>query len=400
MFSKSLQKTALDCAALGLDFFIRTQADMGGSADHGRYLCIANIVKEGPVDYTSNWLTGIIASNMLDMWHQTGEERFRQSAEYAVRYLKCLQDTATWHTRTFGAMHEVVPTHQMAHPRDGLSAATGLLDYAAFTGDEDAMTRAELFGKWFITYGMEPGYPYWTLTFDGTPWEPFWHGSFHSGSAYFMTRLWKATGNENFLAAARKILDFYNANMLSETGDITVIREHNTLKAMDDVPNLQRAPIGWIRMHKYNDDFGALANMVVGKYTGVKRYSEKAMLFLKRMRELQRADGGFGPDCWEESIPNAAGMILIELMTAKELGLADESFDDMAEKIVRYLIGIQVNDSNSRFNGAFHGMDNNYTVNRDYCNARAGIYAIMALLRFAGKTMQTYSVNFPDAIRK
>lgn len=375
----------------GLDFFVRTQSNFPGSADCGRFTNIANVKTGDPRYFTSNWLTGILASTMLDAWKMTGTEEYLKAANDAIRYIYSLQELAPWRTRTYGAIHEVTPQRDGAHPRDGLSAAIALLDHALLTGNDESMQRAVLFGEWFIKYGMEKGYPYWTIRFDDQPWEPFWHGSFHSGSAYFMARLFKTTGKAEFLTAARQILDFYNANLMDEKGNITVIREHDTMKSLDDRTDLAKAPIGWIMMHKYNDDFGALANMTVGKITGEEVYTQKAMLFLNRMREVQRADGGFGPDCWTDSIPNAAGMILIELMSAKTLGLLDDSYNDMAERSVKYLMNCQVPEDNEFFKGAFNGMTDKYMVDKDYCNARAGAYAVMAMLRFAGEKVTTFT---------
>jgi hypothetical protein len=84
-------------------------------------------------------------------------------------------------------------------------------------------------------------------------------------------------------------------------------------------------------------------------------------------------------------------MILIELMSAQTLGLLDDSYNDMAERAVKYLMNCQVPEDNEFFKGAFNGMTDKYLVDKDYCNARAGAYAVMAMLRFAGEKVTTFT---------
>ena len=142
--NQNLINEARESAFRGLDFFVRTQSNFPGSADCGRFTNIANVKTGDPRYFTSNWLTGILASTMLDAWKMTGKEEYLKSANDAIRYIYSLQELAPWRTRTYGAIHEVT--------RDGLSAAIALLDHAVLTGNDESMQRAILFGEWFIKY--------------------------------------------------------------------------------------------------------------------------------------------------------------------------------------------------------------------------------------------------------
>ena len=126
-------------------------------------------------------------------------------------------------------------------------------------------------------------------------------------------------------------------------------------------------------MHIYNDDFGALANLGAFAISGENSYKMAAEKFLKRMNTAaQRKDGGFGPD--SGSVPSAAGVILIEALAARKLGLELISSDSL-EKAARYLLDIQTHQS-GQGDGAF--MDD-----ETFSHARTGAYSAMALLRYA-----------------
>lgn len=208
-----------------------------------------------------------------------------------------------------------------------------------------------------------------------------------------MARVYQATKVDKYLDCAKKILDFYNQNLLTQEGDINVIMDRKSGEIIDNFADAAWAPMGWIMMHKYNDDFGALANLYYGKLTNDATYTQYAIKFLERRIKFQKVDGGFGPEEWSESIPSAAGCILVELLNARELGLLDESGEKAIEKTVKYLLQHQYKHADSPIHGAFHGMSGDYVVDKKYCNSRALTYAIMSLLFYSKSKFTTYSFN-------
>jgi hypothetical protein len=284
---------------------------------------------------------------------------------------------------------EVTPQSGMAHVRDSLTAAWALLDYAEHTGDTRARRAAELYANWFVQVGMEKGYPYCTVRFDDQPWEPLWHGSFHSGSAFFMYRMFALTGAEPYHQAMRQILDHYNRRHLDATGHVTVLVDAATDESLDDKANDHKySPRGWQIMHRYNDDFGALANLAGWKVDRNDAYRDAAVRFLNKMLREQRTDGGFGPA--EYSCPPAGGAVLLELLAAKRLGL-DLATDAQLSEAARYLIGMQIRSNGHANDGAFYGYSEpHYTVDRRTANLRTGAYSILGLLRYAGAVDDFY----------
>lgn len=364
-------------------------------ANHGRFAFIYRC-NENSVDLqTTNWITGVLVEGLL-LGHQVfGDKAYLQAAERGVSYLRSLQDFNPRDRRFFGTFHEDMPQSKFFHPRDALTAAWALLDFSVQTGCEDALYRARAYADWLIGYGMDGGYPRWTVSFETFESRPRWYGSFHSGSAFFFARMYAETSDLRYLEAMRQILDVYNRLNLTAEGRVHVIVDIRTGQAVEDAHLLpdegHMVPEGWIRMHEYNDDFGALANLEAWRLTRDPAYLEAAERFLAHMLEIQHADGGFGPKGW--AVPSAGGSVLLELMAARALG-SSLKVDNAIERALEYVLGLQVLRQGDPADGAFLGFTGNYTIDGNISNARSAGYAVLSLLRYAGATGPIY---FPAA---
>lgn len=381
-----------EAARRGLDFLVRHQVRDMGSAEHGRFAFIYRCAS-GKIDsYTTNWTTGVAVEAMLLGYQVFNDERYLEAARRGVSYIRSLQEFSPLSPRLVGTFHEETPQSKLLHPRDALTAAWGLLDWSEVTGDTEARQRAIFYADWLIKEGMDGGYPRWTVSYETFDANPRWYGSFHSGSAFFFARMYTVTGEERYLAAMKQILEVYNRLMLSEDGRVTVIVDIEKQAPMRDaeVP-ANIAPVGWIRMHEYNDDFGALANIEAFLLTGERSYLDAAERFLRHMMEIQRTDGGFGPEGY--SVPAAGGSVLLELLAAEACG-SELPVSDAVSRAVEYVLNLQVQKEGAPEDGAFRGFTNDYTLDPDVCNVRAGGYAILSLLRMSGATGPIY---FPAA---
>lgn len=387
-----IREQCRDAARRGLDFLVRHQITDRGSGDHGRFAYIFRRSAGRVESYTTNWVTGVAVEAMLLGYQIFHDSRYLDAARRGVSYIRSLQEFSALHPRLMGTFHENTPQTEFFHPRDALTAAWALLDWSEVTGDSEARDRAILYAEWFIREGMDGGYPRWTVSFQTFEAEPRWYGSFHSGSAFFFARLFAVTGDKRYLDTMRQILDVYNRTMLSDDGRVSVIVD---LQSQTPVPDAEVpahfAPVGWIRMHEYNDDFGALANLEAGRLTGEASYLQAAERFLGHMIRIQRGDGGFGPA--EYSVPSAGGGVLLEMLAAKACG-SSLSLAPAISRAVNYVLNLQVRNDGAPEDGAFLGFTNDYVVDGDCCNIRAGGYAILSLLRFSGATGPIY---FPGA---
>lgn len=389
--SLELCDQSLAAALSGLDFFVRNQISADDSADAGRFPYVYDCSENKIITMTTNWTTGVTVSALLSGYKHTGNEKYLDAAGKACSYIKSLQDFHPSTPRVNGVFHESTPQSPMAHPRDALTAAWALLDYSLLINDKDGIKRAETYGDWFVKVALEKGYPYWTVRFDDKEWEPSWCGSFHSGSAFFMYRLYQETGKEKFLQGMCQILDFYNKHHMDNEGNITVIIDRESLKSLDGKADERFTNPGWEMMHRYNDDFGALANLAAWKTTGKQIYRDNSEKFLNLMCKTQRADGGFGPKEW--GVPSAGGAIVLEMLAAKQLDISCPEYEMATEKAVKYLLKLQNIAPENPADGAFFGMTDNYEVSTVCGNARTAAYAIMALLHYAGAEDNIYSLS-------
>ncbi len=375
-------------AIKGLDFFVNNQLNNPASADYGRFPYVYNCENNEIITMTTNWTTGVVTSALLIGYQKTNNEQYLEAAKHATWYLKSLQEFSPLKPELSGVFHESTPQTPNAHPRDALTAAWALLDYSLITDDKECFKRAELYGEWFIRVAMREGYPYWTVRFDEQEWEPSWCGSFHSGSAFFMYRLYQETGKSCYLKAMKQILDFYNQHLIDDQGRITVIRDRYSLESLDGKADKRFTNPGWEMMHRYNDDFGALANLAAWQVTGQQQYRQSAMNFLNLMQQTQRNDGSFGPPEW--GVPSATGAVVIEMLAAKQLNLVSGEYDQTIAKAIPHLLQIQNNSPSNQADGAFFGMTDEYEVSTVCANARTAAYAIMALFRYAGAEDNLY----------
>jgi len=380
-----------DGAARGLDFIVRHQVTDQRSADHGRFAYIYDCESNAKVRLTTNWTTGVCVEVLLVGSRFTKSQIYLESARGGISYIKSLQEFSPSVPRGVGVIREMTPQTPWCHPRDALTGAWAMLDWVDQTGDEDALQRAKAFAGWFMDVAMEKGYPYWTVRFDGGPWTD-WSGSFHSGGAFFFYRLFKQTHQDEYRHAMRTILEHYNAHHLDESGGITVIRGRSALESLDERDDLPGVRPGWKIMHRYNDDFGALANLAAWSVERDPSYRDAAVRFLERMVSSQRDDGGFGAS--DHSVPSAAGSVLIELLAARKLGVYDPD-RNVLDRAVRYILDRQIRRDGDPSDGAILGYDDEYAVSERFFNARSAAYGVMAMLRYLSASDPFYFFEDP-----
>jgi hypothetical protein len=383
------KKQALNAALNGVEYLVKNQLTDKHDANRGRYLCQYDYINDKVLALTTNWTTGVCIECMLIAHKVTSNQKYLDSGQLAAEYLENLQVLPTFNKKMGGFIREETPQTMWAHPRDAVTAAWAMLDWSQYTGQKKYFERSVIFADWFLDVAMERGYPYWTIRLDEKLWEPWLFGSFQSGAAFYLFRLFNITGEQKYKAAGCQILDFYNKYHLAPNGKIQVAVDMMTLKpvlacevASNDCPD------GWELMHQYNDDFGALANLAAWKLTRNDKYFIAAKCFLGKMLSIQREDGGFGPA--DYSVSSAAGVILMELMAANILGISFASSEQLSN-IVKYILGLQIHTGFA--SGGFRGV-NNESYKLFHCsNARETSYSIMGLMRYAGATDVFYFLD-------
>lgn len=375
------KETAVEAALAGVDYLVRNQITDKNDANCGRYLCQYDYINNKRLAYTTNWTTGVCLECMLIANRLTSNQSYIDSAQLAAEYLASLQIFSPLKENMSGAIREETPQTDWAHPRDALTAAWAMLDFSQYTDNKGYLERSIAFADWFLRVAMKEGYPYWTVRFDSNPWKPELFGSFHSGEAFYFFRLYDITGNTKYRDVACRILDHYNKYHIAPDGKIQVSIDMHTYEPVRSYEVEPDCSVkGWEVMHEYNDDFGALANLAAWKFTQDSSYLDSAKSFLKLMLSIQRDDGGFGPV--ENSVPSAAGAVMMELTAADVLSQSLAS-DEQLSKVAQYLLSLQIHEEGIA-KGGFRGVDNQ-TYRVAHCsNSRTTSYSIMGLLRYAG----------------
>jgi hypothetical protein len=378
----------LERAELAGRWALTNQVADRGSADCGRYP--RAVVRSGDrTRLASCWLQGVEIKALLALHEATGKDDFLESCRAAADYLKTLQQMDPRDERTCGYIVETTPQTREGHPRDALTAAWALLLLHRADGDEALLDCALRFGEWFLAHGMDDEYPYWTFYLDRD--EPLRRrGSFHGGSAGFCNDLFETTGEERWLDAAKKIADFHIGTFLKEDGSLRITVEPDTGRDLTG-----REDLAWEHMHKFNDDFTALAMMKLGELAGHERYTEAGLRFCGHLLRSQQEDGGFG----DPAVPSASGVGALTLLRAAQVDPAGaDRYRAAADRAVGHVLALQETESDDpRLRGAFYGQappepDDWRTAfgRRTTLHLRTSAYSTSALAMIGGRCRRTY----------
>ncbi|MCX7019547.1 MAG: hypothetical protein WCK47_09680 [bacterium] len=379
--------TYLDAAIRCAEWMLRNQVnDPGNDANTGRYLGYYT-PSTGKVLLTGNWTTAVCMFGMLLTYYRTGEKKYLDSAILGASHLKSLQILDERRRDWFGALREVTPHSRFCYPRDALTGAWGLLWLFAETGDPDLKYRARVFSDWFVDVAMLRGWPAWEFRYEH-PGEvgfeiDYTEGNFHGGSAGFFYDYARITGDTTRLERGlRFIADRLMSRFLGEDGRYKVVYDPARGIYQDDT-HTPRHPLGYMRMHAFNDDFAAIGLLGAHAYYGCQKYLDRAEAHARWLMSEQRPGGGFG----DPAVPTASTTAPILLLDLHKL-TGKKEYHTAAHRAGQHLLTMQFLDEKDKLgHGGFYGFDDsNYDGNkaRTVLNIRDGSYALLALLKLEG----------------
>jgi len=374
MISKEeILEHALECAK----WQVRNQVMDRQDANRGRFLRSYDKAS-GRLIYTGNWQTGTALMSLLSVYRRTGDKKYLEAAEYAGHYIMSLQILDRHNPRYYGTIRELTPQSMEFDPRDATSAAWALVWLYKFTGEEEYLRRAVLFGDFHLRYCMHEGWPQYSYYMENRFPNFYARGAFQSGTGLFFHDLFMASEDARYIEfGLRPIADNYLKYFVKDNGEIIQEREIFTwnLEEESEQENVTRS------MHMFNDDFGAAMLQTASDLFKDEKYREGAHRYAQWLAKHQDEDGAFCGGAHPSAVPSA-------LMYFHDLGryYDDRELLNAREKALTKLLSMQYRDTGDvRFDGGFKGKyegPKDFPGGGDMCvNNRTTAYALNALIK-------------------
>ena len=295
-YSPGVRERALKASGMIADWLCNMQTPMIEMlSDAGR---LNNQIDEvGVVSPGSQWNTAFAIMGWLSSCKATGNERYKEAALGAGRFLKTLQIFNPFTKRHYGAIREKTPQTPWCYPRDAASAAWAFIELYRFTGDDEWLERAVMFGEWFFREAFDEfDWPVACMFF-GDPIETRGQantyddvqGCFHGGSMNFFIQLAQATGDYSWTGDRLvRMADFFVNRIQQDSGIFVSLNRSTGMPPTRDPQN---------GLHRANDDLGTLALLGMYRLTGEARYLESIKRFVAAVFDRQDEHGMF-----EESV--------------------------------------------------------------------------------------------------
>ena len=370
---KKVLSSALKCA----EWQIENQVTDRHDANKGRFIR-AYDKASGSLIYTGNWQTGAALMSLLSVYRRTGDKKYLEAAELAGRYIMSLQVLDKHNPRYYGAIREITPQSMEYAPRDATTATWALVWLYNFTGNDEYLRRAVLFGDFHLKYCMCEGWPLYASYMEKEFANFFARGSFQSGTGLFYYDLFMASEDARYIESGmRPIADNYLKYFVKDDGKITQEREIFTweLEEESEQENVTA------NMHMFNDDFGAAMLQTASDLFKDEKYREGARCYANWLAEHQDEDGGFCNGTHPSGVPTA-------LMYFNDLGkyYNDKKLLNARDKALGKLLKMQHSDTgDSQLDGGFAGR---YEGPADIpgggnacVNNRSTAYALSALIK-------------------
>lgn len=379
-----MEKTNFSAAVRAGRWLLENQVVDPLDANNGRFLYCVNL-ETGYYELSTGWQTGVGILALLKLAERDRENstEYLESAKLAVKYILSLQYLAPDKPEVFGAFREETPQTQWLHPRDSVTCAWALAKLYEVAEDEEYLVAAERFACWHLRYAWKKGWPVSTVQIkpSGLAFDPFGEiqGNFQCGSANFFMLLTKICKNNEYTdKLAKPLLEYYCDKFLSVSGRPYVLFNPSLPDTYSCDKPAKGVPEGWLQMHRYNDDFAALALLRGSIDIGKEEYLHAATNYLQWLEKQQNPDGSFGKPVIAEVASSCVALLADEYRRIT----SSERFETMRQKALKHLLTMQQESSDKRISGAFLGLDNKCRSMPDsWVNIRNTSYAILACLK-------------------
>jgi len=373
MNKEIILKSALQCA----EWQVRNQVKDRQDANRGRFIRSYDKASKNLI-YTGNWQTGTALMGLLSAYRRTNDARYLEAAEYAGHYIMSLQILDNYDLRYYGTIRELTPQSMEFDPRDATTAAWALVWLYNFTGNDEYLRRAILFGDFHLKYCMHEGWPQYSDYMEKRFPNFYARGSFQSGTGLFYYDLFMAADDARYIEfGLRPIADNYLKYFIKDDGEIIQEREIFTWNLEEE----SKQENVTLAMHMFNDDFGAAMLQTASDLFKDEKYRNGAYKYALWLAKHQDDDGGFCTGTHPSAVPTA-------LMYFHDLGrfYNDKTLENASEKALGKLLSMQYSDTGDiKLDGAFKGR---YEGPKDFpgggeacVNNRVTSYALNGLIK-------------------
>jgi rhamnogalacturonyl hydrolase YesR len=356
---------------------IKNQITDRQDANRGRFIRSYDEAS-GNLVYTGNWQTGVALMALLSVYRRTGDKKYLKAAELAGHYIMSLQVLDKHDPRYYGVIREITPQSMEYAPRDATTAAWALVWLYNFTGEDEYLRRAVLFGDFHLKYCMCEGWPLYSCYIEKEFANFYARGSFQSGTGLFYYDLFMASEDARYIEfGMRPIAENYVKHFIQPDGKLTQQFDIFTWKKVEESKQENVTQC----MHMFNDDFGAAMLQTASDLFKDEKYRDAARAYALWLAKHQDVDGGFCNGTQPSGVPTA-------LMYFDDLGkyYNDEKLLNARNKALEKLLTMQhANTGNSYLDGGFSGKyegSGDFPGGGDICvNNRTTAYALNALIK-------------------
>jgi len=385
--SEADRQKHLDRALKAADWFVnsqltKTEYQPNWYADRGRFLYYYYMPDQKYVPGI-NWTTGRGLFVLAEAYKLTGDDRYRESAELAYRYIAALQIMDPHFSRIVGAIKEETPQCPTCGALDGAQAASGLLMFEKVTGNADALRRARAFCDYLLrNFDEDRGMPGTATLYPEE--KVAYAGGYNSHAIGQCTaipcwHLYKRTGEEEYLKPL-----LWGADFILECQ-----REDGAFHNVKDIRKAEPPPAnhhegrgeGDHRYVLYNDDGMAVVVLAAYLATRDRKYLDAMVRYADWIVSQEVEERPF---C---AFPVRANTVM-------DVGkISGKDYTEwVLDHLDKHLLDLQVLDSpDPKACGGFRGEDEENEgglfggTSLDYVVTRVTCYAAGTLFRLSGK---------------
>ncbi|MCG3180158.1 MAG: hypothetical protein BIFFINMI_02515 [Phycisphaerae bacterium] len=232
-----------------------------------------------------NWTMGRALFVLSDAYKITGDEKYRQSAEFGAKYIESLVVTDPHYDQCLGAIRELIPQGIVSGMLDAAQAASALILLEKLTGQSNWLRLGRMFCDFLLRHWTpERGLPSKAILW---PQQKIEFGDFARSCIHYCTiiplwHLYRRTGEKKYLTPVLWAADQVVENYQLENGALATLPVAALDKAKPPSPNHHHGiGEGRDKFLLRNDDSILTVVLAAWLETGDRKYLDSANAYVR-----------------------------------------------------------------------------------------------------------------------